>query len=218
MIPRLHVVTDDAVLADPAFGERARRVLEAGGHEVALHVRGPRTSGARVFAAARDLEAPAGDAGAVLLVNDRVDVALVLGLGAHLGARSLPAVHARRLLGPRTMIGVSVHDAASARASGPGRPDYLIVGTVFPSPSHPLRKPMGPGIVTEVASATDAPLLGIGGVTPDRVSAVLAAGAHGVAVVSGIWSDPRPDSAVGAYLDALGARPADTRSRGATRT
>lgn len=212
-LPRLHLVTDDEVLADGAFPDRARRALASGGDGVALHLRGPGTSGRRLFDLAAALLPSAERAGARLLVNDRVDVAGSAGVhGAHLGQRSLPPADARWLLGQDALLGLSVHGqdeavAAAGQAQGvAGAPlDYLLVGTLFPTPSHPGRPGAGVERLARVrAVAPDLPLVGIGGITPDRVSSVLAAGGHGVAVLRGVWAAEDPARAVEAYRAALG--------------
>lgn len=204
MIPRIHAVTDDRILERPDFERSAQEVLRAGGAELALHVRGPGSAAARIYAAARALRPAAGVAGGTLLVNDRVDVSLVLDLeGVHLGDRSLAPAQARGILGADALVGLSVHGAEEARAGDAGGADYLFVGTIFPSPSHPGREAAGPARIREIGAVSRLPLLAIGGVGPDRVAEVLDAGAHGVAAVSGIWDADRPAEAVRAYRDAL---------------
>ena len=203
MIPRLHVVTDDRILARPGFGAAALQVLETGGARVALHVRGPQTSGRALHRAAAGLIFPARRAGAWLVINDRVDVALALGVRrVHLGARSLPARVARRLLGPGACLGRSVHSAAEARGEG-GQIDYLFSGTVFATPSHPGATPEGTGVVRAVAAAGTVPVVGIGGITPGRVSRVIRAGAHGVAAIRAVWDAPSTGGGVRRFLNSL---------------
>lgn len=201
MMPWLHVVTDDRVLARADFPADARQVLEAGGARVALHVRGPRTSGRAVYRAAADLIRPAHRSGAWLVVNDRVDVALVLGITrVHLGGRSMPVAVARRLLGPDARVGRSVHSAAEADG-GHGRIDYLFAGTVFATPSHAGTAPGGIDVVRDVVGASPAPVLGIGGITAGRTARVLSAGARGVAVMRAVWDAPSPGDGVRRFLD-----------------
>ncbi|MDT8342467.1 MAG: thiamine phosphate synthase, partial [Longimicrobiales bacterium] len=90
-VPPLHLVTDDAVLARPGFRGAAEAALEAGGARVALHLRGPGTNGGPLYRLAVALVPAARAAGALLLVNDRVDVAACAGAdGVQLGRRSLP--------------------------------------------------------------------------------------------------------------------------------
>ncbi len=204
MIPRLHVVTDDGVLAREDFQARALEVLEAGG-PIVLHLRGPHATGRRLVELAGALREPAAAFGAKLLVNDRVDVALCLGLdGAHLGRRSLPPDEARGLLGPDRLVGASVHGVKEAVEAARGGADFLYVGALWATPSHPDETPAGAQLIRDVAAAVSVPLVGIGGVTPERVPAILEAGGHGAAVISGIWNVPSSGDAVQAYLQALG--------------
>lgn len=206
MIPRLHVVTDDGILARGAFDDAARAVLRAGGPELALHIRGPATSGRRLHEASRNLRRDARETGSLLVVNDRVDVVLALELpAAQLGGRSLPVAEARRLLPEGTRIGASVHGVAGARRAAADGADWLLVGTIWPTTTHPERDAAGPGLLEACVREADAPALAIGGVTPERVAAAVAAGAHGVAVVSGVWSVGDAGGAVRGYLDALEA-------------
>lgn len=203
MLPRLHVVTDDRVLARTDFAARAAAVLDAGGAGVALHLRGPATSGARLYELAAALRARATEAGAVLLANDRVDLALAAALdGVHLRGRSLAPQIARRLLPDGAWLGTSVHSPDGARAAAESV-DYLVVGTVFATPSHPGRAGSGPAVLALVLAVVGLPLLAIGGVTPERVREVRAEGAHGVAVLSGIWDADDPAAAVAGYLERL---------------
>jgi thiamine-phosphate pyrophosphorylase len=161
---------------------------------------------------ARILCERAAASGVLLVVNDRLDVALAVGAaGVHLGARSLPAAEARRLLGAIRLLGVSVHSASEAVEAAESGADYLFVGTLFETPSHPEVVARGPGFLGLVVSRVDLPLVGIGGVTPERAVAVLRSGGHGVAAIRGIWDAPSPPDAVKAYLDAVEAgAPGDT--------
>lgn len=203
MIPWLHVVTDDRVLARPDFEAAALEVLHAGGARVALHVRGPRTPGRAVYEAAAALKLPAGRVGAWLVVNDRVDVALALGTRhVHLGARSIPPIVARRLLGSDARVGRSVHSVREAGGEG-GEIDYLFAGTVFATPSHAEAVPGGVGMVRAIADAGPAPVVAIGGITPRRVGRVIRSGARGVAAIRAVWDAPSPAGGVQRFLDVL---------------
>ena len=203
MIPRLHVITDDVVLAEDSFCARAERVLEVS-RPIALHLRGPHTPAWRLSKLARALREGAASSGVTLLVNDRVDITLTLALdGAHLGARSLPPVAARGILGSDPVLGASVHSVKEAVEAAAGGVDYLFVGTLFESMSHKGRSAAQPGLLNSVGNHVRLPLLGIGGVTPARVAAVLGAGGYGVAALRGIWEAPSPTDAIRDYLDAL---------------
>lgn len=203
-VPPLHVVTDDRVLEDPGFEGRAREALGAGGGSMALHLRGPRTSGRRMYELARALLAPARESGTLLLANDRADVALAAGLqGVHLGERSLPVRIARRLLPEGHLVGCSVHGPDGAAAASDAGPDYLIVGTIFDTRSHPGRRGAGPDLISRVGGVTDLPLFAIGGITPERVAELVARGVRGVAVLRGVWDAQHPAVAVDRYRSAL---------------
>ena len=236
MIPRLHVITDDHILGWDNFIPRALGIMERGGGELVFHLRGPRTGGRALYALAAALKGPARTFGSVLLVNDRVDLALALQLpGAHLGQRSLPPEVAREILGPGCLLGLSVHSAEEAeegvgRGAGEGHGrtagegagqaakgeaartaeggaggavDFLLVGTVFSSPSHPEGVPGGVGRIREVLRVCSLPLLSIGGISHARVGEVMASGAHGVAVRGGIWDAMDPWAAIEVYLEEL---------------
>ena len=217
MIPRVHVVTDDEILARPDFESRARELCEhletrksangdAVGGSLAFHIRGPRTMGRTLVRLARTLLEPAAASGITLLVNDRLDIALAVGAaGVHLGTRSIPPSEARRLLGADRLLGVSVHSANGAMEAAESGADYLFVGTLFETHSHPEADPTGLEFMGSVASRVALPLVGIGGVTPERAAEVLASGGHGVAAIRGIWDAPSPPDAVQAYLDAVEA-------------
>jgi thiamine-phosphate pyrophosphorylase len=225
MIPKLHVVTDDEILARPDFETRAREVFEVleareladedvVSGSVALHIRGARTTGRRFTRLARILCERAASSGVLLVVNDRLDVALAVGAaGVHLGARSLPPAEARRFLGASRLLGVSVRSASEAEEAANSGADYLFVGTLFETPSHPESVARGPEFMGLVASRVDLPLIGIGGVTPERAVAVVASGGHGVAAIRGIWDAPSPQDAVKAYLDAVEAVDLEDKSR-----
>jgi thiamine-phosphate diphosphorylase len=207
LVPPLHLVTDDSVLAAPDLEARAGAALEAGGARACFHLRGPRTGGRELWERGRMLLPLARASGARLLVNDRVDVARVLGAdGAHLPESGLPVAAARRLLSRGALIGRSVHGPTPPGA-GPDRPDYLLAGTVFPTPSHPGRGGAGPERIIEVRRAAPGiPVIAIGGIDPERVGEVMAAGAAGVAVVRAVWDAPEPGRAVERFLRALAGR------------
>jgi len=181
----------------------AAEVLEAGGTRLAFHVRGPRCTGSEIHDVVRTLAPLAGISGSRLLVNDRLDVALALSLrGVHLAQRSLPPVVARDLMGSGALVGVSTHTRSELREAARGGADYVFVGAIFESGSHPGVPGRGLEAITS-AGEVGLPAVAIGGVTVTDVAAVLAAGASGVAVIGGVWGAPHPRDAVIGYLDAL---------------
>jgi len=134
-----------------------------------------------------------------LLVNDRVDLAAVIGAdGVHLGDDDLPVGVAREQLGAEAIIGRSVSTPAGARAAEEAGADYLGVGAVFTTGTKATREresEIGLETVRAVTEAVDIPVVGIGGITATNASDVVAAGADGVAVVSAIAADPDPAAA-----------------------
>jgi thiamine-phosphate diphosphorylase len=203
VIPRLHLVTDDRVLASPRFQHAATEALEAGGSALAIHLRGPGTDARTLWERGRALQRPVREAGGVLLVNDRVDLARLLAAdGVHLPEHGLPVSLARGLLPEGTLVGRSMHEPESPGADE--RPDFLLVGTLFPTPTHPGRAGAGPRRILEIrALLPGIPAVGIGGITLERVPPVTKAGGHGVAVLRAIWEHPHPGRAVEAFLSAL---------------
>lgn len=218
-LPRLHLVTSDRVLTAGGFQANALAILDAHRDAVALHVRGHGLAGRVLYDAAEPL-ARRGDAtGALVLVNDRLDVALTAGAhGAQLGRRSLPLPAARALLGDAARIGYSAHAAREAAGAADGGADFVVLGAVYATASHPDRAGAGVGLVADTVRVVSAPVLAIGGVTPERVAELVAAGAHGVAVLSGVWQAAAPVAAAGRYLEALGrSKGGDAWERTATR-
>ena len=155
----------------------------------------------------RRLRAPTRERGALLIVNDRVDVALATGADAvqRTGA-SLPLEDVRALAGGRLRVGASVHsveDAVEAEAKGA---DWVVFGPVYDTPSkRPYGAPQGLDALAKVAGRVRLPLIAIGGVTPARVAEVRGSGAFGVAAIAAILGAPSPADAVRRFLDALAA-------------
>lgn len=124
---------------------------------------------------------------ALLIINERVDVTQVTGAsGVQLGEDGLPVEPVRRILGPDSIIGRSVHTAAGARLAQSHGADFLVAGTMFATRSHPGSEPAGPGLVAQMSEHCRLPIIGIGGITPDNLGPVIQAGASGVAVITNI--------------------------------
>ena len=137
-----------------------------------------------------------------MLVDDRVDVAAIAGVGVHLGEEDLPADVARRLLPPGTPVGVSTHDLAAARrAFADPACDYVAFGPVFESGTKPNREARGIENLAEVAREKTKPLVAIGGITGERLEAVLDAGADAAAVIGALAAGGRLEENARALLD-----------------
>ena len=133
---------------------------------------------------------------ALLLVNERADVARAGGAdGVQLGEAAMPTGLVRPIMGNAALIGRSVHSLAGAAAAAEAGADFLLVGTMFATRSHPGAEPSGPGLLERIAAAgVNRPLLGIGGVTPDNVGQLIAAGACGAAAITGILASDDPEA------------------------
>jgi thiamine-phosphate pyrophosphorylase len=191
-LPRLHVITDDALARRPDLTDLAGHVAAAG--PLALHARAPGLGGHACWALALALRDAVGETAALFFVNDRLDVARATGAtGLQLPAGGLPPAAARALLPPGVLIGRSTHDAAAARAADAAGADYVVLGPIWETTSHPGRAGLGLGAIGQAAPAR---IIAIGGITdPERARACRAAGAYGVAVIRAVWQDPDPGGA-----------------------
>ena len=162
----------------------------------------------------RRLLGPVRDTDAALVVNDRVDVALAVGADAvQRTSASLPVDDIRAIAGGRLRIGASVHsleDAVEAELKGA---DWVTFGPIYETPSkRPFGPPQGLERLATVSRGLRIPVVAIGGITPERVAEVLAAGARGVAVISGILAADSAADATRRFLKALGVRRARSTS------
>ncbi|HWQ35622.1 MAG TPA: thiamine phosphate synthase [Blastocatellia bacterium] len=154
-------------------------------------------------------------AGATLIINDRVDVALAADAdGVHLGQDDLKVEEARKLLGPDKIIGLSTHSIEQFRSGLETSANYLAVGPVYQTTTKENPDPaVGLELLREARALTTRPIVAIGGITPERAPEVIAAGADSVAVISALYPltglvslDSRPDitGRVRAFLEVLG--------------
>lgn len=119
-----------------------------------------------------------------VLVSDRVDLALAAGAaGVNLPEAGLAVADARALLGPGPLVGRSVHSPEGAAAAAAAGADFLLLGPVFATPTHPDEPGLGLPLLARVATASPVPVLAIGGVDRERAELCLVAGAAGYAAV-----------------------------------
>jgi thiamine-phosphate pyrophosphorylase len=190
-LPRLHAITDERTARRADLEDVARELAAGGGERLALHARGRGLSGLEHYELAARLSARRP---ARLFVNDRLDVALATGAdGVQLRRDSLSPRAARRLE-PGWWIGLSVHDLEQARAAQAAGADYLLVGPVFATPTHPGVAPLGVRRLAEIATL-GLPVIAVGGVTPDRIVALRAAAVYGVAAIRALWDATEPAQA-----------------------
>ena len=199
-LPRLHAITDELIARRPDLGTVAQRLAAGGREDLAFHARGRALSGLEHVELAGQLGAYAPTR---LFVNDRLDVALAVGAaGVQLGHGSLAPEDARRL-NAGWWIGKSVHDLREAAAAHAGGADYLLVGPVFPTATHPARAPLASARLQEIV-AVGLPVIAIGGVTPERIPELMAEAAiHGVAAIRALWHAADPADAARRMLEEL---------------
>jgi thiamine-phosphate pyrophosphorylase len=180
-------------MVDPSGGHEpvalAEILLEAGARIMQLRLKD--TPGRDFLAAARAIAEMCRKRGAILIVNDRVDIAILAGAhGVHLGQEDLPLEAARRIAGPDKLIGISTHNLEDARAAENGGADYIGFGPMY---SGGLRNnPAGMGLdrLREIRAAVKIPIVAIGGITEARIPETLAAGADAVAIITDVVTAP----------------------------
>jgi thiamine-phosphate pyrophosphorylase len=206
-VPTLCLVTDRL----RCNGRRIEDVVDAAvdGGVGLVQLREKDLPAAELYALARCLKDVVGSR-ALLFVNDRVDIALAANAdGVQLGENALPLEAARQIAGDRVrnslLLGRSVHSVAGALKAEAQGADLLVLGTIFPTASHPGAVTGGSRIVREVASAVSLPFLGIGGIDATNAGELIAQGAVGAAVITAITTAEDPAAASADLLAAMQA-------------
>ena len=211
-IPKLYPITD-CQLSNCRHEEIVQMMLAGGARLIQL--RDKDASARELLDAARTCLPLTQAAGARLIINDRVDVALTSGAdGVHLGQEDLSVEEARDILGEDKIIGVSTHSLEQFKAALETSANYIAVGPVFQTKTKENADPVvGLELVRQAKALADRPLVAIGGITVERAAEVIAAGADSIAVISALYpfgniSDffTKPDvtGRVKAFLSALG--------------
>jgi thiamine-phosphate pyrophosphorylase len=198
---RLVVLTDAALAAPRDLLRVVEAALGAGAPAIQLR---DKTLGAReLMELGTALRRLTRDAGALFIVNDRVDVALAVGAdGVHLGPDDLPVAEVRRFVPEGFLIGYSTDDPGRALEAVREGADYLGCGTVWSTRSkEDAGSAIGPDGLARVARAVPVPVVGIGGITPERAPLLRDTGAAGVAVIGAVMAAADPAAAVRALLE-----------------
>ncbi len=163
-----------------------------------IQLREKELDGGEIRDRARRIVDLAGESGASVIVNDRVDVALAAGAhGVHLGQTDLTIDDVRRIAGRSLLVGQSTHSLAEARAAADAGADYCGVGAMFATSVKPERSPSGPDYLQQFIQNYPAmPHLAIGGITPENVGMLRTTGCQGVAVSRVVCQADRPDDIV----------------------
>lgn len=183
--PRVYPILDTETLAQHgiALDTAAAALLEGGAAILQVRQKGHWTR--EVFESARQVACLCREAGAVLVVNDRADFAMLLEGGLHIGQEDLAPRDARKLIGPDALLGFSSHNLEQLSAAGGEPVDYVALGPVYPTSSKHNPDPVvGVDEVRRLRPLIEKPLVAIGGITRANAAGVLNAGADSVAVIS----------------------------------
>ncbi len=182
----LHVLTD----RDWSRGRSMLTVVEAAlvGGATVIQLRDKHASTRVLIEEGLALRELTRERGALLIVNDRIDVALAVDAdGAHVGQDDMPGELARRLLGPERILGISAGNMSEARAAVAAGADYLGVGPIYATRGKAdAGEPTGTQLLREIASISQVPLVAIGGITAANADEIRSAGAAGIAVITAV--------------------------------
>ncbi|MBZ0155625.1 MAG: thiamine phosphate synthase [Alphaproteobacteria bacterium] len=197
----LYLITDSSLFGDrDAMLKVVGAALEGGVRAVQLREKGLHTR--ELLVLAYRMRALTARHRARLFINDRFDIALCVGAdGVHLGQASLPGHAVRKAVGDRLLIGVSTHSREEALEAERGGADFITFGPLYPTPAK-LRygEPVGVEALKKARAEVNLPIFGLGGIKLHHCPEVREAGAHGVALISGILAEADPKKAAEKYL------------------
>lgn len=190
LLSGVYVIVDNSMAPERSHEELARAALDAGAR--VLQLRAKTLPRREVVEVGRRLREMTRREGALFILNDLVDVALLLDAdGVHLGQGDFPLSVARRIVGYRLLIGISTHDHEQAQAAARGGADYIGFGPVFATGSKDTgHGPTGLDALRSVAEAVRIPVVAIGGLTAERFAEVLDTRATAGAFLSAICAAP----------------------------
>jgi thiamine-phosphate diphosphorylase len=223
VFPILHAVTNDEIVGRASFLDRARTVMRTARERGALQLRAPRMAqrdSSKFVELARTLAEEQARTGAWLVVNDRVDVALIVcARGVQLAARSLDVADAVRVLleraaecgaDPNAAVGASLHSLEEGIAARLAGATWGVVGDVLAPhasradevDSSRSANDGGPALLERLVRFSGLPIVAIGGIVPQHVAPLRRLGVRGVAAIRGIWDADDSERAVTDYLSA----------------
>jgi thiamine-phosphate pyrophosphorylase len=202
VLPRLYVILDATLITSPER-DCALGLAEAGVR--LLQYRNKSAPARQYLESSRKLAETLQPHGVSFFVNDRPDVAfLAAASGVHVGQDDLNVEQARRVIGDDKLIGVSTHNLEQFERAAASSADYIAVGPIFSTASKANPDPVvGVDFIRRVRLLTDKPIVAIGGITLERATFVIEAGADSAAVISGILSAPDPVHRARQYLETL---------------
>ena len=185
-LPNIYPIIDISLISSDKTGETAQAIID-GGAKI-LQLRAKKLSSGEFLEAARIIRKITKDKGAVFIVNDRIDIALLTDAdGVHLGQDDLPVKEARRLLGNNKIIGYSTHNLREALESKKLPVDYISFGPIFTTKTkEDAQTPKGLKGLDGIMKAVKIPIVAIGGITETNMTHVLKEGVESVAMISEI--------------------------------
>lgn len=216
---QLHVITDGKRQSQELY-DIVHRAVQGGADVIQLRYKS--APALDLYTLAQAIRPAIHEAGAGLLINDRVDVALAVeAQGVHLAAKSLPIPSTRQLMPDHLLVGCSVHSVEEAIAAEEMGASYITYGHIFATNSKPGLPPRGVAALSKVVEAVNIPVLAIGGITKENIDEVLATGVAGIAVIGAVMADDQPERAARELrekMDASNHRPKkalpSTKARG----
>jgi thiamine-phosphate pyrophosphorylase len=196
----LYVILDPSVCPDRSLIDVLKKAATAGAR--LFQYRNKSASMKEAYIEASMLRQLALEAGVTFIVNDRCDLALAVNAdGVHLGQGDLPLDLARKVLGPKKLIGISTHNPDQVREATAGKPDYLGFGPIFTPGSKQDHDPVvGLEGLRAIRRLTSLPIFAVGGIQVDQARDVIRAGANGVAVISAVLKAPDITHAVKSFV------------------
>jgi len=204
VLPRLYVILDAALLTIPET-ECALQLVDAGVR--LLQYRNKVASSRELLESSRCLSTALAPGGVTFVVNDRADVAaLADARGVHVGQEDLSVEDARAVVGPDKLVGVSTHNRAQFEQAAASSADYIAVGPIFSTSTKANPDPVvGMEFIRRIRPLTCKPIVAIGGITLERATEVVRAGADSVAVISDIVRAPNPGERTRQFIEILEA-------------
>jgi thiamine-phosphate pyrophosphorylase len=191
-LPKFYPILDTATLQRCGLDAlvAAEALLTAGAR--ILQLRHKAHFDRAIYADAQRIAAMCRESGALFVINDRVDIAMLLNAAVHVGQDDLPPSDARNLIGPRRVVGFSTHTETQFRAATREPIDYVALGPIYGTVSKQNPDPqVGLDELRRLKPLAQVPLVAIGGITRSTAPEVWAAGADSVAVVGDLYPDVR---------------------------
>lgn len=187
-----------------SFAARAGKLVEAGVD--AIQLRDKKLDDRELMQRAQILRELTSSTPTLMIINDRPDIACLTNAdGVHLGQEDISAPEARRIVGPRPLIGVSTHSLQQARQAVSDGANYIGVGPTFPSNTKAFERFPGLQLLKQVSAEIGLPAFAIGGIGLPQVSDVLEAGMRRIAVGAAIWGAPDAAASVARFQNQLTA-------------